>query len=148
MRVLGIDTPFTNMLRSVGNGSYGRDDAARGGFAEEYICLPDDLVIDSDTTYALTDLVHFVYPDLQSIPINALPSYLSQRAILAPKNDVVASVNAMVLAQVPVAEELHQRVYTSADSIKPLEDGVLAAAEEHPSHRSTEGINVAIQPAG
>ncbi|KDO17668.1 hypothetical protein SPRG_21836 [Saprolegnia parasitica CBS 223.65] len=116
------------MLRAIGNGSYDRDVVDLGGFGDEYICLPEDIVLDGATTHALSDLIEFVYPALPSVPINALPGYLAQRAILAPKNDIVGAVNNIVLSQLPVAAAANHCVYSSADSVEALDDEVQAAA--------------------
>ncbi|OQR81501.1 hypothetical protein ACHHYP_16466 [Achlya hypogyna] len=55
------------------------------------------MVIDGTNTNALSNLIDFVYPGLPSVPVDELATYLSGRAILAPKNDVVGDVNTKIL---------------------------------------------------
>jgi ATP-dependent DNA helicase PIF1 len=78
---------------------------------DDVIQLPNNIVLPSQN---IDDLIHFVYPDLS---INSSPKYLVERAILAPKNDHVNTMNATIMDQFP-GEAVE---YFSADKIEQSE---------------------------
>ncbi|XP_071924918.1 uncharacterized protein [Coffea arabica] len=90
-----------------------------------WIEIPNDLLIPQDT-----DCIHCIidstYPDLLANYNNA--SYLLNRAILAPTNDVVDEVNSVILSSIPG----HSRIYLSADIICPNSDCGLEQASLYP----------------
>lgn len=75
---------------------------------DDVIQLPNDIVLPSQS---IDNLIHFIYPDLS---INSNPKYLVERAILAPKNDHVNTINATIMDQFP-GEAVE---YLSADEIE------------------------------
>ena len=76
--------------------------------------IPDDLFI-TDSTDPISALIEFVYP---SIPINVKnPSYFQERAILAPKHEVVQEINDRLLSLFPG----DVKEYLSSDSLCELE---------------------------
>ncbi|XP_027184152.1 ATP-dependent DNA helicase PIF1-like [Coffea eugenioides] len=90
-----------------------------------WIEIPDDLLIPQDT-----DCIHCIIdstkPDLLANYNNA--SYLRNRAILAPTNDVVDEVNSVILSSILG----HSRIYLSADRICPTSDCGLEQASLYP----------------
>ncbi|OQR88367.1 hypothetical protein ACHHYP_06846, partial [Achlya hypogyna] len=97
------------MLRTIDNGTYGND-AIVLRTSNDPAVVNDDMIIDGPNTNALPNLIDFVYPSLPSVPVNELATYLSGRAILAPKNDVVGDVNIKILNLLPVARTEDHRV--------------------------------------
>ncbi|KAJ4800579.1 ATP-dependent DNA helicase PIF1 [Rhynchospora pubera] len=102
-------TNFANWLLSVENGA---EHSVQISNSQEFewIRIPESFLIDPgvDETKSIIDAT---YPDLKSMYMDA--SYLRQRAIVTPKNDVVNSLNESVLDLIPG----NKHVYLSADSI-------------------------------
>nr|XP_027098951.1 uncharacterized protein LOC113718236 [Coffea arabica] len=90
-----------------------------------WIEIPDDLLIPQDTD-CIHRIIDSTYPDLLANYNNA--SYLRNRAILAPTNDVVDEVNSVILSSIPA----HSRIYLSADRICPTSDCGLEQASLYP----------------
>ncbi|KAI3720120.1 hypothetical protein L6452_21030 [Arctium lappa] len=77
---------------------------------EAIIDIPDDLLI-IDSTDPISALIEFVYP---SILVNVKnSSYFQERAILAPKHEVVQEINDRLLSLFPGDE----KEYLSSDSL-------------------------------
>ncbi|XP_048492965.1 uncharacterized protein LOC125493551 [Beta vulgaris subsp. vulgaris] len=72
--------------------------------------IPEDLLIKSDED-PIVALVHEVYPGILENHMD--PRYLQQREILAPKNEMVDTINKHIQALIP-GEEM---VYKSADRV-------------------------------
>ncbi|XP_035837083.1 uncharacterized protein LOC110892468 [Helianthus annuus] len=82
---------------------------------EATIEIPRDLLI-TDPSDPIGSLIDFVYPSiLENIDAH---NYFSDRAILAPKNEVVHEINDRLLAMFPGEE----KEYLSSDSLCPSED--------------------------
>src|SRR6266540_3357378 len=95
---------FAKWLLKVGEGHVPTVDK----LDDNIIQLPNDIVLPSQN---INDLIHFVYPDLFT---NSNPQYLVERAILAPKNDHISTINAIIMDQFP-KEAIE---YLSADKIE------------------------------
>ncbi|XP_027166398.1 uncharacterized protein LOC113766402 [Coffea eugenioides] len=90
-----------------------------------WIEIPNNLLIPQDTD-CIHRIIDSTYPDLLANYNNA--SYLRNRAILAPTNDVVDEVNSVILSSI-----LGQsRIYLSADRICPTSDCGLEQASLYP----------------
>ena len=82
---------------------------------QDVILIPDDLLI-SQSSDPVSDLIAFVYPSL--LDNIHIPTYFQDRAILAPKNEVVQEINDRLLLMFP-GEEIE---YLSSDSVCQSED--------------------------
>ena len=82
---------------------------------EYWIDIPKDLLI-TDSSDPIGSLIDFVYPSILQNFKNA--SYFQERAILAPKNEVVQEINDRLLSLFPGDE----KEYLSSDSICQSED--------------------------
>ncbi|KAJ0517389.1 putative DNA helicase [Helianthus annuus] len=109
---LGIDstniketTAFSNWLLDIGEGKVGE---ANDG--ESTIDIPEDLLI-GDSSDPIIDLINFVYPSI--LDRFHEPNYFDDRAILAPTNEVVQSINDRLMSLFPGDE----KEYLSSDSI-------------------------------
>ncbi|PWA63927.1 hypothetical protein CTI12_AA348890 [Artemisia annua] len=78
--------------------------------------IPKDILI-HDVSDPITSIVDFTYPNLLN-HIND-PSYFQEKAILAPTNEVVDSINGHLLKTFP-GEEM---VYLSCDSVDKIDRG-------------------------
>ncbi|XP_035835716.1 uncharacterized protein LOC110897618 [Helianthus annuus] len=101
---------FAKWLLDLGEGNVGGPNDG-----EATIQIPQDLLI-TDESDPIASLIDFVYPSiLQNIKNH---NYFSERAILAPNNDVVHEINDRLLSMFPGEE----REYLSSDSLYPTED--------------------------
>ncbi|XP_077252359.1 uncharacterized protein LOC143891704 [Tasmannia lanceolata] len=106
---------FAQWLLDVGNGTLpsisidGRDES-------DWIKVPDDMLI-SDTRFGITKLISEIYPNLISRLHDS--SNLEERAILAPKNDDVDTINSIMLEMLPG----EARNYLSVDDLKDVGGG-------------------------
>jgi ATP-dependent DNA helicase PIF1 len=82
---------------------------------QDVILIPDDLLI-SQSSDPVSDLIAFVYPSL--LDNIHIPTYFQDRAILAPKNEVVHEINDILLSMFP-GDEVE---YLSSDSVCQSED--------------------------
>ncbi|KAL7606511.1 hypothetical protein Lser_V15G20604 [Lactuca serriola] len=98
-------TNFANWILDIGEGKVG---GLNDG--ETIIDIPDDLLI-VDSTDPIGSLIEFVYPSIVENAKN--PIYFQERAILAPKNEVVQEINERLLKLFPGA----QQEYLSSDSL-------------------------------
>ncbi|XP_035842021.1 uncharacterized protein LOC110923632 [Helianthus annuus] len=96
---------FAKWLLDIGEGNIGSENDG-----EAFIELPDDLVI-TDSDDPIQSLIDFVYPSILHQYKN--PGFFSERAILAPKNEVVHEINDRLLSLFPGEE----KEYLSCDSI-------------------------------
>ncbi|XP_021991125.1 ATP-dependent DNA helicase pif1-like [Helianthus annuus] len=96
---------FAEWILRLGDGLLG--DPNNG---EVEIEIPDDLLI-LDEINPISSLISFTYPDMQNFMWDS--NYFQQRAILAPTNDVVDSINTELLNSI-VGEE---KIYLSSDSL-------------------------------
>ncbi|GKD22369.1 ATP-dependent DNA helicase PIF1-like protein [Tanacetum coccineum] len=83
---------------------------------EVSIDVPEELLIDAVDDH-VTSIIDFTYPNLLN-DIND-PSYFQEKAILAPTNEVVDTINDNLLSKFP-REEM---VYLSCDNIDKTERG-------------------------
>ncbi|GJT09517.1 ATP-dependent DNA helicase PIF1-like protein, partial [Tanacetum coccineum] len=102
---------FAEWILKVGDGELGE---ANDG--EVSIDVPEELLIDA-VDDPVTSIIDFTYPNLLN-NIND-PSYFQEKAILAPINEVVDTINDHLLNKFP-GEEM---VYLSCDSIDKTERG-------------------------
>ncbi|KAI3776977.1 hypothetical protein L1987_46770 [Smallanthus sonchifolius] len=96
---------FAQWLLDIGEGNVG---GMNDG--EAMIEIPEDLVI-KDSSDPIFELIEFVYPSILDNFKN--PSFFHERAILAPKNEVVQEINDRLLSIFPGEE----KEYLSSDSI-------------------------------
>ncbi|XP_035842141.1 uncharacterized protein LOC110924548 [Helianthus annuus] len=102
---------FAKLLLDIGEGKLGgRNDG------EAVIDIPQELLI-TESTNPIGNLINFVYPSILE-SFND-PNYFQERAILAPKNDVVHEINDTLLAMFPG----DHKEYLSSDSICQSENG-------------------------
>ncbi|XP_035843847.1 uncharacterized protein LOC110931184 [Helianthus annuus] len=101
---------FGKWLLDLGEGNVGGPNDG-----EATIEIPRDLLI-TDPSDPIGSLIDFVYPSiLENVDAH---NYFSDRAILAPKNEVVHEINDRLLAMFPGEE----KEYLSSDSLCPSED--------------------------
>ncbi|KAD4585651.1 hypothetical protein E3N88_23252 [Mikania micrantha] len=77
---------------------------------EGLIEVPNDLLI-ADSLDPISDLIDFVYPSILQNFKN--PNFFQERAILAPKNNVVEGINDRLMSMFP-GDDME---YLSSDSI-------------------------------
>ncbi|XP_022015125.1 uncharacterized protein LOC110914650 [Helianthus annuus] len=117
---------FAKWLLDIGEGKLGDDNDA-----EAIIEIPDDLLI-TDSSDPIQSIIDFVYPSIIEQFRN--PGFFSERAILAPKNDVVHEINDRLLSLFPD----DAKEYLSSDSICQTEQ-MLDSFQE--GLYSTENLN-------
>ncbi|KAL7096997.1 hypothetical protein ACP275_10G115200 [Erythranthe tilingii] len=108
----------------------GNEDVGEQNDGEAVIEIPDDMLI-GDSEDSFRDVLEFVYPDLLSNMYD--PYYFQGRAILAPTNECVESVNDHLMSLLPGEE----KVYLSSDSMCRDEQTMEDNAEIY----STEFLN-------
>ncbi|KAK9073991.1 hypothetical protein SSX86_006586 [Deinandra increscens subsp. villosa] len=96
---------FAQWLLDIGEGKAGGDNDG-----ESEIVIPPDLLI-RDSLDPVSDLIDFVYPSF--LENFGEQDFWSERAILAPTNEVVDDINGRLLSLVPGEE--HE--YLSSDSV-------------------------------
>uniref|UniRef100_A0A2N9J2K3 ATP-dependent DNA helicase n=1 Tax=Fagus sylvatica TaxID=28930 RepID=A0A2N9J2K3_FAGSY len=89
---------------AISDGEFGEEDD------DNKITIPNDLIIQS-TENPMQDIIDSIYPDLKVKYKD--PSYLQDRAILAPTNEVVEELNDYIISS--LNEEEHE--YLSSDSV-------------------------------
>jgi len=98
------DIWFSEFLLRIGNGT-------EESFANDYVQLPDDILIEYESEESIHMLIDRVFPDLESKWTSA--AYMRERAILSTRNEHVDSLNALMIDKFPGKE----KVYYSHDSI-------------------------------
>ncbi|XP_021986250.1 uncharacterized protein LOC110882569 [Helianthus annuus] len=96
---------FGEWILKLGDGLLGEENDG-----EIDIEIPDDLLI-HDQVNPISSLISFIYPDMNNFLWDVM--YFQQRAILAPTNEVVDSINKELLESLPGEE----KVYFSSDSL-------------------------------
>ncbi|KAI3510469.1 hypothetical protein L1887_17487 [Cichorium endivia] len=96
---------FANWLLDIGEGKLGGSNDG-----DAIIDIPHDLLI-TQSSDPIGSLIEFVYPSFLEEFNN--PNYFQDRAILAPKNDVVQQINERLLSLFPGEE----KEYLSSDSL-------------------------------
>ncbi|MFS7972712.1 putative DNA helicase [Helianthus anomalus] len=96
---------FAQWLLDLGEGKVGGSNDG-----EATIDIPNDLLI-ADSPDPISDLINFVYPSI--VDNSKQPNFFQERAILAPKNDVVQEINDRLLSIFPGDE----KEFLSSDSI-------------------------------
>lgn len=100
---------FSRWILDVGEGKV--PCVSREGETEpSWITIPDDLLL-LDVEDGLAALVDSIYPALSTSYLD--PSYLTERAILAPTNELTDSINTYMISLIPSEE----KEYLSCDSI-------------------------------
>ncbi|XP_052622627.1 uncharacterized protein LOC111883205 [Lactuca sativa] len=84
---------FANWLLDIGEGKLGGPNNG-----ETIIDIPDDILI-NDSHEPIGSLIKFVYPSILENYTNI--NYFQERAILAPKNEVVQEINDRLLKKFP-----------------------------------------------
>nr|XP_023912224.1 uncharacterized protein LOC112023830 [Quercus suber] len=104
----GIETSsikdFSEWILKIGNGELAEGDG------DNNISIPSDLIIQPSEN-PMQDIIDNTYPGLETKYTN--PSYLQERAILAPTNEVVEELNDYIVSS--LNGEVHE--YLSSDSI-------------------------------
>ena len=95
---------FSEWILKIGNGDLGEDDS------DNNITIPHDLII-QPTQNPLEDIINSTYLDLDAQYMDA--SYIQERAILGPSNEVVEELNDYIISSINGVE--HE--YLSSDSI-------------------------------
>ncbi|XP_021979607.2 uncharacterized protein LOC110875709 [Helianthus annuus] len=88
-----VTREFAKWLIDIGEGNIGDENDG-----EAIIEIPDDLLI-TDICDPIQTLIDFVYPSI--IEQFRIPGFFSERAILAPKNEVVHEINDRLLSLFP-----------------------------------------------
>ncbi|XP_035843841.1 uncharacterized protein LOC110931219 [Helianthus annuus] len=101
---------FGEWILKLGDGLLGEENDG-----EIDIEIPDDLLI-HDQVNPISSLISFTYPDMNKFLWDL--TYFQQRAILAPTNEVVDSINKELLESLPSEEN----VYFSSDSLCQSEE--------------------------
>ena len=95
---------FSEWILKISDGELGEEDD------DNKITIPNDLIIQSMEN-PMQDIIDSIYPDFK---VNYKdPSYLQDRAILAPTNEVVEELNDYIISS--LNEEDHE--YLSFDSV-------------------------------
>ncbi|XP_076937210.1 uncharacterized protein LOC143604695 [Bidens hawaiensis] len=111
-KVIVFGGDFRQILPVVPRGSEGNVGGTNDGEAQ--IEIPQDLLI-RHSSDPVSELIDFVYPSvLQNFKKQ---NYFHERAILAPKNDIVQEINDRLLSIFPGEE----REYLSSDSVCPTD---------------------------
>ena len=95
---------FSEWILKIGNGDLGEGDG------DNNITIPHDLII-QPTQNPLEDIINNTYPDLNAQYMDA--SYIQEKAILGPTNEVVEKLNDYIISSINGIE--HE--YLSSDSI-------------------------------
>ncbi|XP_022007657.1 uncharacterized protein LOC110906905 [Helianthus annuus] len=101
---------FGEWILKLGDGLLGEENDS-----EVDIEIPDDLLI-HDQVNPISSFISFIYPDMNKFLWDL--TYFQQRAILAPTNEVVDSINKELLESLPGEE----KVYVSSDSLCQSEE--------------------------
>jgi len=99
-----IDVWFSEFLLRVGEGT-------EKIFQNDYVQLPDDIMLEYTDEQSINTLIDHVFPDLAANSISVC--YMRERAILSTRNEHVDSLNAMMIAKFPGKE----KIYYSHDSV-------------------------------
>ena len=98
------DIWFSEFLLRIGNGT-------EESFANDYVQLPDDILIEYESDQSIHMLIDRVFPALESKWTSL--AYMHECAILSTRNEHVDSLNALMIDKFPSKE----KVYYSHDSI-------------------------------
>ncbi|KAF0702191.1 hypothetical protein AaE_016068 [Aphanomyces astaci] len=115
---------WAKTLVDIGNGTYSEQDI----YGSSMICLSDAIVRNWETDQDLNAYINQIYGNINN-PANP-PEYMSERAILAPKNVVVDEYNAKVLRKMNSSAMF---TCLSADSVAQEGEDVDDTAVEFPS---------------
>ena len=86
-------------------------DGTEKTFPNDYVDLPDDIMLEYNNDQSIDILIDHVFPDLANNCTSA--SYMRERAILSTRNEYVDSLNAMMIAKFSGEE----KIYYSHDSV-------------------------------
>lgn len=101
---------FADWILDIGEGKIGE-----GNNGEADVEFPQELLLHSTSNH-VANIVNAIYPDLPDHLGDA--HYFQDKAVLAPTNEEVDSVNEYVLETIPD----HEHVYYSSDSLCPIEN--------------------------
>lgn len=98
------DKWYSDFLLRIGNGT-------EETFSNDYVQLPDDILIEYESDKSFSTLIDCVFPDLTVNYMHS--SYMRERAILSTRNEHVDGLNARMIDMFPGKE----KVYYSHDSV-------------------------------
>ena len=82
------DVWFSQFLLRIGDGT-------EKTFPNDYVDLPDDIMLEYNDDQSIDTLIDHVFPDLAKNCTSV--SYMRERAILSTRNEYVDSLNAMMI---------------------------------------------------
>ena len=98
------DAWYLDFLLRIGNGT-------EQTYTNDYVQLPDDIMIEYTSEESLDNLIDHVFPDLKLNSTST--SYMRERAILSTRNEHVDALNSRMIDMFPGEE----KVYYSHDSV-------------------------------
>ncbi|CAO2142169.1 unnamed protein product [Urochloa humidicola] len=100
---------FNDWVLSIGDGT-AKGAAHNDDGDSDLVDIPCDILIPRLDS-AIDDIIRSTYPSLETSYSD--PTYLRERAIIAPKNDTIDEINSRVLSLIPG----HEKVYLSSDTL-------------------------------
>ena len=86
------DVWFSEFLLRIGEGT-------EKTFQNDYVQLPDDIMLEYTDEQSIDTLIDHVFPDLAANSISV--SYMHERAILSTRNEHVDNLNARMIGKFP-----------------------------------------------
>jgi hypothetical protein len=99
------DTWYSEFLLRIGNGT-------EETYTNDYVQLPEDIVIEYESDLSIDKLIALVYPDLKGNYSSA--KYMREHAIFSTRNEHVDGLNAMMIDKFPGKE----KIFYSHDSVE------------------------------
>ena len=92
------DVWFSEFLLRIGEGT-------EKTFQNDYVQLPDDIMLEYTDEQSINTLIDHVFPDLAANSISV--SYMRERAILSTRNEHVDNLNARMIGKFPGNEKIY-----------------------------------------